>query len=507
MGDKITLRPNTGVNPTFVGRGSFIAHPDILPIFLGQFWPGVLTFNYNGIANMLIDLVAGPYFEGLRQYGYVGPTKVRPAVVDNTPFNVSLPAAAPGVSQSLIIANAVRSYITGLLDDDRIDNVDDNHELVVVVFLDPSIPVPMDTNQSGVQSFVNGANSKIEEFEFLDDNTLFEWAWINTSSGNIDNVSQIVSHELNEIISDPFGSGWFQTSPTPSPGSGQIGDVCNQNAIVNGISVRTYWSVSDNACIVTTSKTRQLFANFSLDTHEPTEGPTKQGYEDLPWICGGAQYFNYHEVTYLNVINIGADFRGYESPRVTYFVNGQLVKVGNDFIEIPTIWDEPRSNPFFPDLSTKPTKTTLKTFLPNDASSSLKIAVGPNSGNFALVVDVKVIESFDDESIGGGSTRRNRRLHPNFANQEIFWDKDHDDALSNCDKIMNRKAGGGGIRALMRLADPGDPPEFAKLLEIAVTDSSPTRSEKLDRVAKMVEDSRPDLSKALSALSLRSKGL
>jgi hypothetical protein len=149
MSDTITFRPNTGANPTFTGRGSRILHPDILPIFRGSCWPVGCTVTSNDIMKALYLLTGGPYLQGLTQYGYIGPAQVRNAIIDTTPLNIPLPAPAPGVNQTKVINTAVEAYVKSLVDNDGIGNVDDNHDLIVLVFLDPGIP---NRNHSTIQT-------------------------------------------------------------------------------------------------------------------------------------------------------------------------------------------------------------------------------------------------------------------------------------------------------------------------------------------------------------------
>ncbi len=126
MSDTITFKPNTDTNPIFIGRGSKIEHPDILPIFRGSCWPIDCAVTSNDIMKALYLLVGGPYLQGLSQYGYVGPAQVRNAIIDNTPFKFLNPF---GFNQTEAITDAVKDYIESLVDNDSIDNVDDNHDL------------------------------------------------------------------------------------------------------------------------------------------------------------------------------------------------------------------------------------------------------------------------------------------------------------------------------------------------------------------------------------------
>jgi len=502
MGDIITFKPNTGVNPTFAGRGSVLQHPDILPIFRGSYWPIGGDLTSNDIMKALYTLAGGPYLQGLSQYGYVGPAQVRNAIIDNSPLSIPVPAPAPGVNQTSVVNNAIYAYVKFLVDNDRIDNVDDNHDLIVMVFLDPAIPQTIDTDAFGNVSGALGANTPIEIFELLDDNIRFEWAWITTASGSLSAVTQTLSHELAEAISDPFNNGWFQTAPPPAGGAGQIGDVCNQPATTGGVAVAAYWSVVDNACIVPTSGTRRLSISQTLDQHVPTDGPTRTGYEDFPIICGGGRYFDYNERTYLNVLTIHAPFVGYESPVVIYTINGQAVPIMQGDIEVDATWNEPRSNPLFPDFSFKPPTAHLKTWNPSPMSTEIKIQVGPNEGNVSLNISVTVSESFDNPNLGGGSTQRKAYLDVDVLNQEIVWKSDsgHDDAVKNCYKIEHLANDPGVVFGPPR---PEDPFQMVDNVIRAVEDQSASRAENLMSAAQFVENARPEVAQALRSMANR----
>jgi hypothetical protein len=262
MGDLITFNPNTGSNPVFIGRGSHIGNPDILPIFWGQYWPGSGGMTVGTIMQALNTMASGAYLHGLAQYGYGGVANVRSPRVDQTLcFFGSAPAQA-------VVDAGADNYINGLIDNDAIDNVDDNNELIVIVFLDPSVPnIPYPGPQGD-----NGPFVKFDEI--LDDPYRFQRAWINTSSGQLATVTQILSHELAESISDPFNNGWFQQTPPPAPGAGQIADVCNQNGLSDGIAVTAYWSNADSACIIPTPGVRFVSLSQTTETIRQPDGPS-----------------------------------------------------------------------------------------------------------------------------------------------------------------------------------------------------------------------------------------
>lgn len=503
MGDTVTFTPNTGINPTFDGRGSRIEHPDVLPIFKGPYWPGSGDMTVSTIMSALNSIASGPYLQGLAQYGFVGPVQVREPRVDSSPFllTFAIPALAPGVDQTQALTDTVFGYLNYLVEHDMIDNVDDNHELIVLVFLDPSVPVPSIMDLAGKVTPVSGANTSIEHFEFADDNTRFEWAWITTSSNQLSSVTATLSHELVESITDPFDSGWHQTSPPAGPNAGQIGDVCNEVAIVDGVTVSAYWSRADGACVVTTAGTRRVSLTKTVTKHEPHDGPSQQGFVDLGSPLCAAGLFGYFERTFANELTIDAKIDGYESPHVDWTIDGQAVSILQGAVDVAASWDpEPPPSPGSP-APHKPALARLVTWKPSAAASQITIAVGPGEGNASFRVAVSVTESFDVASAGGkGSTRRTAIIDIDLENQEIVWDARHEAAKKNCDHLQHLAAGPASAIGPPR---PGDPADLVGIVSAAMHDQTAQRGTALRNAAALLRTSRPDLYQALMSLAQR----
>jgi hypothetical protein len=503
MGDIVTFSPNTGANiPLFIGRGSRLEHPDILPIFWGSYWAvGAGSVTTASVMSALTSMVTGPYFDGLKQYGYLGPPRLRPPQVDSTPLSITLPGLAPGVDQSAAIVSATYNYISNLLDNDAIDDVDDNHDLIVLVLLDPSIPVPSAMDSAGNVTATNGANSRIEKFEFLDDNTRFEWAWINTSRP-IDQITRTISHELAEAITDPFNNGWHQSFPAPGPNGGQIGDVCEQSwGIINGVSLATYWSKDDRACIIPTPGRRRVSLPQPSVQQVPHDGPTREGYVDLGWPLCARGMFSYFERTYTSEIDIQARLEGYESPVVTWTVNGKPIPILNSTIDVAAGWEaEPPPSRLSP-VPVKPSTAHIGAFNSGPTATSLKFYIGPDDGSVVLDVDVAVVESFDTASVGGhNSTLRRASRVVGVKNQEIVWGEDYRKARNNCDRLSHLSAGPGVVIGPPR---PGDPPDIAEIVANAIRDHSARQGDNLVHAAALLGRNHPELAEAIQSLADR----
>jgi hypothetical protein len=75
-----------------------------------------------------------------------------------------------------------------------------------------------------------------------------EFAWV-TNNCKLSSITTIFSHEMAEAFSDPEGDG-IQVNPRGPVNWNEIGDVCNSTLAVDGVTVQSYWSTQDNACIV-----------------------------------------------------------------------------------------------------------------------------------------------------------------------------------------------------------------------------------------------------------------
>jgi hypothetical protein len=478
MGDTVEFDPQ-GQQPTFVGKGSKIEHPDLLPLFWGPYWPGSDPMTSIEILQAVHALADGPYLDGLKQYGYVGPVSVR------DPMYVSY---QPNVSngQPTSVTRAVYNMIQDLLNKDEIANVDDNHDLIVAVFLDPSIPQV---------STISGSNTALDNPEFLDDATRFEVLWVLTASLNFGSVMRIFSHELVESITDPYGTGWEQTSPPPPPNQGQIGDVCNQPGIVDGVGVVAYWSSADRACIIPTSGARRL--TLAPPTINQTDNPRvpKQAFVDLGTLCA-RDFFDYVEATYEHSIQLHADIVGYESPSITWTINGEPVPLLDGTLEVPATWDDLPVSRFSRVVIRRPT-ATLQTLKLSPESTDIRIDIGPGQGNVNLEIVCSAVESFDSISNGGrGLTNHHAVLSLPVTNQKLEWGQRYQDAVKNCQHVRHLAA---GPTPSIGPSTPGDPFNIAQALRRLLADSGSQQSERLLRAAALIKNHSQEVAEALES--------
>ena len=91
------------------------------------------------------------------------------------------------------------------------------------------------------------------------------------------------SHELVEFCTDPSGDGW-QMSPRDADNWNEIGDVCSSTSVLNGVTVQSYYSVRDGACVVPTAAVAPRLPDGEHEISRIIEGP----YRNYLFAVGGS---------------------------------------------------------------------------------------------------------------------------------------------------------------------------------------------------------------------------
>jgi hypothetical protein len=488
MSDAVFFFPIVAGPIQFQGKGSRIVNPDVQPVFWGPHWPAsVGPVSAQTIMQAIRTLASSPFFDGLKQYGFVGPVVIRDPIIDPRVPDIVLPVPATTSNQPLAVSAKVTAYVKTLVSDDRIGNVDDNHELITMVFVDPSIPLPVGAS---------GANTWVDDYNFLDDATRYEICWVSCAQ-DLAGITSNFSHELVEAIADPFGNGWEQITPQPGPNLGQIGDVCGSTAQVNGVTVSAYFSQSDGKCVVPLSGTRAVLSlTYTPDAHEPHRGPLQHIFVDLGQPLCAAGVFDATEITYRNAVTARLVIQGYESPVIEWRINGKLLSILGGTVTVPSTTDVPGGHPVA-------ATADIQTFRGGRASTEITLSVGPGSGNTAFRLDVNVYEDFDPPVAGASQqTLRRGLIEFDLLNQEIEWGADFVAASKNCNRLKHLSAGPGIVIGPPR---PGDPAGLAALVERAMRTSGAEREVVVQRAADALRPARPQLAQAMADLAARLK--
>src|SRR5439155_21611774 len=139
----------------------------------------------------------------------------------------------------------VANLITSCIEAGQLPEPDDDNMILYCVIM----PVGVNNTNSGFVGEHSFFTYSDYDFPFDFDNDNAHFAWV-TNNGTLNSVTRIFSHELVESATDPEGSAILGTAGTCSQsGWCEIGDVCSTTAVLDGVTVQSYWSQGDGACI------------------------------------------------------------------------------------------------------------------------------------------------------------------------------------------------------------------------------------------------------------------
>ena len=227
--------PAPGSATSFVDNGGpKLNHIQVQLIFWGAAWN---TFpqpvpTVNEVDAAVNTIMHSSYMSTLAQYG-VGYGSKLPSIVIST-------SNPPNPFSDTDVAN----FITGLLNADQLQEPDENSQILYCVVM-PVVVNSTNTSFIGEHTYFS---YKDEEDSTRFDNAHFAWI---TNSGSLGGLTTIFSHELVESCTDPEGTAILGVAGTCSQsGWCEIGDVCSSTGVVDGVTVQSYWSQKDKACIV-----------------------------------------------------------------------------------------------------------------------------------------------------------------------------------------------------------------------------------------------------------------
>jgi hypothetical protein len=220
------------------GSGKKLRNAVVNLIFWGDAWQASPSPNpsLSQVVNDAASILAGPYQRRVAQYG------ATPARL-GTIF-VSVPGFNPPTSPTAFTTANVAKLITDAIEGGALPEPDEETtDVLHVVFMPPGTTPP--PNLGGLHTFASYSDY---DFPFdIDINQRSHFAWV--FSSNRANTSSVFSHELVEALTDPEGDG-LQVNPTNSSNWNEIGDVCSSRGTINGVTVQSYWSQQDQACVI-----------------------------------------------------------------------------------------------------------------------------------------------------------------------------------------------------------------------------------------------------------------
>jgi hypothetical protein len=180
------------------------------------------------VTSAVQQIFSGPYMTGLTQYRDIGRGHLLGSVVV-TSSNPPNPFTDTNVS----------NFIAGLISAGTVPGLDAAKANLYFVVM----PKGVNSSSGGVIGehtyYTDGSGNRIH------------FGWV-TNNGTLPYVTNVLSHELVESCTDPEGSAILGVAGTCSGGGWcEIGDVCESTSgVVNGITVQSYWSNTNNKCIV-----------------------------------------------------------------------------------------------------------------------------------------------------------------------------------------------------------------------------------------------------------------
>lgn len=295
-------------------------------IFWGNWWDTTGAGLRTGLEDAVKTLIQSPYFDRLDQYRVVPhPTYRDPSMTVTNP--------APPASYS---GDDAMKMILALIDDDKLPEPDDEGGRIgYFVMMPGGTTLKPDggavTNPSGAHSYITE-----KDFPGLDwDNS---WvAWINNN--NLDQMTSTFSHELVEMLTDPELDGWYVNN-VPTDYS-EIGDLCDvQPGWVDGVFVRSYWSATDDACVI---PTRPLSVRLDGVIRTTAEKQVASGDYSPPPAEGLGHFvaacqleknkYPWTLTQHVEQAELEATPNGFHTPTFLWYVGGESVEPGISKIE------------------------------------------------------------------------------------------------------------------------------------------------------------------------------
>jgi hypothetical protein len=238
FGDASTMSTNSGA-------GHVIKAAQVELIFWGADWNAANEAPVQGAVGSILN---SHYMDSLKQYG-----GIQKGTLDHS-------YSFTGTSPAATFTN---------------DNV---QEMLKSHFKDGSLPAPKDDKsnllymvipQSG-STAVEGGSADIGgkhdtgAYGTLAGTVHYHYGWTINENGNLDALTYYFSHELAEAVTDPdYHSYQF----APGNAVNEISDNEAQNYAyrLDGVLVQSYWSDSDQRCVVPTGQNQNFYVNMKRE--------------------------------------------------------------------------------------------------------------------------------------------------------------------------------------------------------------------------------------------------
>ena len=218
--------------------GPVIPSVQVQLIFWGTDWKLATSPSAQEVTSAVNEILTGPFMLALNQYRSIG----KGTLIGTIQVTSSDPA-------DTFRWQSVEGFLSSLLGDGSVAGPAPSNQTLYVVIM-PAGKQNEDSSLWGEHSFLDGPKAAGSAQA-----ARIRYAWA-TNHGTLDSITLIFSHELAEACTDPEGDA-FQIVPSNPHQWNEISDsACGcegDNTRINGVSVQTYWSVKDHACLAPAS--------------------------------------------------------------------------------------------------------------------------------------------------------------------------------------------------------------------------------------------------------------
>ena len=225
--DAFQFPANNGTNDTNVSfHGGTVAPGVSVELFFwGNSWNAEDSRLRDELINAVMNLIDGPFYSGLGQYGLAGPSYRGSGIVTSP--------APPSTFDDSTIGDLVWNVIDAGYFPEPDDSGGRNF---YCVFMPPGT--------SYGPGGALGAHSWPTDYDFPFDVDTAWVAWV--GNADLDTMTRAFGHELAETCTDPQGDGWYIDSS-----GAEIGDICNsRQGWAKGVYVEGYWARNTGACVI-----------------------------------------------------------------------------------------------------------------------------------------------------------------------------------------------------------------------------------------------------------------
>lgn len=206
-------------------HGLVLPNPQLYLIYWGRAWAVAPTPTAAQVTDAVGTLMASDYLTGLTQYRGSG----RGALRGTTLVATSDPHDG-------FTDRQVAGFVDDQISAGTVPGPDPDNQTVYGVVMPTGVTTGAAT--WGMHNYFTRSGQRIH------------YAWF-TNVGDLDSITEVVSHEFVESATDPEGTGFGGVKGTcDEPSWCEIADVCESTlSVIDGITVQAYWSNRDNNCI------------------------------------------------------------------------------------------------------------------------------------------------------------------------------------------------------------------------------------------------------------------